>query len=274
MKKEKKIIIFTDLDGTLLNPLTYSYQVAKPLIKKLKKKRIPIIFCTAKTRAENEYYQKKLKIADPFVVENGGAIFIPKNYFGFSFHFDKAFRNYLIIELGTNYQKLRKTLKRIRKETGFRITGFGDMTLKEVAKDSGLPEPLAKLAKMKEYNESFKFLESLKKEKILRKKIKKYGLKLTQGGRYYNIIGKDADKGKAVEILTKLYKKDFRRLQTIGLGDSQNDLPMLKAVEVPILVQKPSGLWDPIAKDIPGLIRIKEIGPKGWVKAIKKYVLN
>ena len=78
-----KIIVFTDLDGTMIDRDTYSFEIALPLLKELKKSKIPVIFCTAKTKKENEYYQKKLKVECPFIVENGGAIFIPKNYFSY-----------------------------------------------------------------------------------------------------------------------------------------------------------------------------------------------
>lgn len=271
MEGRMKTIIFTDLDGTLLDRNTYSYQKALPLVKKLKRKETPIIFCTAKTRAENEYYQKKLKISDPFIVENGGAIFIPKDYFSFSFNYQKNKYKYKVIELGESYTRLRSALRKIRKETGFKIKGFGDMTTKEVAKDSGLPIKLAKLAKMKEYNESFNFYEEPKKERILTQKIKKADLRLTHGGRYYDIIGKNADKGKAVRILTKLLKKKFGRIKTIGLGDSLNDVSMLKVVDVPILVQKPTGNWDRRIKS-KKIIKIKGVGPQGWIMAVKKFV--
>ncbi len=267
-----KKVIFTDLDGTLLDPVTYSYQPALPVVRELKKKGVPIIFCTAKTRAENEYYQSKLKIKDPFIAENGGAIYIPKNYFSFSFPFQRSDSRYFIIELGVDYKKLRSTLQKIREKTGFKIIGFGDMTIKQVAEDSGLPIRLAKLAKMKEYNESFKFLEGPEKKSILCKMADEAGLKIIFGGRYFNIIGKNNGKGRAVKILTGLFKKEFGRVQTIGIGDNLNDVSMLKAVDIPILLGK-NNRWTHKGKNLP-LRRIKERGPDGWVKAMRKLILK
>ena len=69
-----KTVIFTDLDGTLIDTETYSYDRALPCIEHLRNQEIPIIFCSAKTRAEQEVYRKELQIKDPFIVENGGAI--------------------------------------------------------------------------------------------------------------------------------------------------------------------------------------------------------
>jgi len=70
-----KTIIFTDLDGTLLHPQTYSFDAAMPALKLIKEKDIPLILCSSKTRAEIEVYRKKLDNQHPFVSENGGGIF-------------------------------------------------------------------------------------------------------------------------------------------------------------------------------------------------------
>jgi mannosyl-3-phosphoglycerate phosphatase len=281
-----KQIIFTDLDGTLLDGFNYSFKKVLPYLKILKEKKIPVVFCTCKTQAENEYFQKKLKNNTPFIAENGGAIFIPKNYFSYEIASVaasllprndkvniKSSKNYFIIELGEPYKKLRIALNKIKKETGFKIKGFGDMSAKEVSEDSGLSIEMAKLAKKKDYNESFKFDELTKEEKILFEKIKKAGFNFTHGGRYYNIFGKNAGKGKAVKILAKLFQKEFGKIKTIGLGDSLNDLSMLKVVDIPILVKNKNGIWNPKI-NFSKLHRINGVGPEGWVKGIERFVLK
>ncbi len=263
-------VLFTDLDGTLLDLHDYSYDAALPALESLKKRNIPVVFCTAKTLAENEYYQKEMGIEDPFIVENGGAIFIPDNYFSFEFECKKK-GNYCVIELGASYGELREALKEIRKETGFKITGFGDMTAEEVAEDANFSVEKAKLAKEKEYNESFIFDEPKEKDAILFAKIKEKGFSVTHGGRYYNIHGKNADKGKSVKILIGLFKKEYGAVKTIGVGDSKNDISMLKAVEHPALVKNKKGAWLDIS--LPNLYKAKGEGPEGWVEVVEKFLL-
>ena len=58
---------------------------------------------------------------------------------------------------------------------------------------------------------------------------------------------------------------------TAALGDSQNDLPMLKAVDYPILIRKPDGNDDDTVK-LNNLIRTDEIGPLGWNNATLKLL--
>ncbi len=264
-----KNIVFTDMDGTLIDHDTYSYEAAKPALSALKEQDIPLIFCTSKTRAELEVYVKELDIAHPFISENGGAIFIPQNYFDVEYDITKNLFNYDVIELGTDYDTLRKALEDIRASVDFEIIGFGDMDDIGVSEDTGLDIESAKLAKIREYDEAFRLDEGGDTPDVanqLIELIKIHGLSYTRGGRYWHIIG-DNDKGKAVTILSEIYRRQFDEIQTIGLGDSQNDLPMLQVVDIPLLVQKPGGQHDASITDT-RINKVKGIGPVGWNHAI------
>jgi len=264
-----KRVIFTDLDGTLLDPITYSYHQAMDAVELLRRKEIPLIFCSAKTRAEQEVYRRELGINNPFIVENGGAIYIPENYFSFPFEHHKITQGYIVIELGTPYGQIREALKRIERETGITIKGFGDMSAEEIAKDSGLSLEFASLAKQREYSETFKIEGDKQRQNLALNKIKEVGLNYTQGGRYRGAM-KGNDKGKATRILTRLFRQEFGDVETIGIGDSQNDLPMLAAVDIPVLVQKPNKLWEEI--DLANVRKVPGVGPEGWKKTIEDLI--
>ncbi len=264
-------VLFTDLDGTLLSLSDYSYDVALPALAALKERGVPVVFCTAKTLSENEYYRAVLGIKDPFIVENGGAIFIPQDYFSFEFTHGKEQGHYYVIEFGARYDELRAALNAIRAETGFKITGFGDMTVAEVAKDANLSIEQAMRAKAKVYNESFRFDEPKDKEPILFEKVHEKGFSITHGGRYYNIHGRNADKGRAVKTLTKLFKREYGAVMTIGVGDSKNDIPMLKAVDQPAVVRRLDGTWLDI--QLENLYKAEGVGPEGWVEVVEKFIL-
>ncbi|MDP6101448.1 MAG: HAD hydrolase family protein, partial [Dehalococcoidia bacterium] len=103
-------VVFTDLDGTLLDLETYSFTPALPAVQALLKRGVPIVFSSAKTRSEQEVYRQQLKNHDPFIVENGGCIFIPEDYFPFEYQHDRVVDGYMLIELGTPYKEIRKSL--------------------------------------------------------------------------------------------------------------------------------------------------------------------
>lgn len=262
-------VIFTDIDGTLVDHRTYSYEDALPALNKIKHLKIPLVLASSKTRAEIEVLRKELEIQDPFIVENGGAIFIPEKYFSITYQYQKKYNHYDVIELGTHYSKLRQALEWIKKETGLPIRGFGDMTPEEIAKETGLSLKDALLARQREYDEPF-FIENEQDTRNfdrLKELTKNLGLNLTCGSRFYHLMG-DNDKGKAIDLLKRLFKKQMASLKTIGLGDSLNDLSMLKAVDLPILVQKPSGEYDKQILSRLNPILANDVGPKGWNQAI------
>ncbi|MBN2015179.1 MAG: mannosyl-3-phosphoglycerate phosphatase [Candidatus Altiarchaeota archaeon] len=261
------IIVFTDLDGTLIDE-DYSYKKALPAMESIKKKKIPLIFCTSKTRAEIEVYREELGVMDPFISENGGAVFIPEGYFCRKVG-EKIKEGYEMIELGAPYPGLREVLDRARKASGCKIMGFGDMSVEELSKDSGLTLKTAELAKMREYDEPFRMEGTDEQKEKALNVIEAHGLNHTKGGRYYHILGEN-DKGKAVRTLTGLSRSKDPDIETVGLGDSENDFPMLDNVDVPILIKKSDGSFADYGKKAK---RSKLPGPAGWNQVMLEMLL-
>ncbi len=260
-QKGTSVLVFTDLDGTLLDYHTYSFEPALPALKALKEKNIPLIICTSKTRAEIEKWRLKLENVHPFISENGGAIFIPKGYFSHKFCFEREKNNYLVIELGTPYAQLKETLSQIRRSLQLELRGFGDLSPEEVAELCGFSLEEANLAKKREYDEPF-LLDEERSIKKMQEMANISNLQVTRGGRFFHLMGEN-DKGKALRLLTDLYREKTEHIEAIALGDSLNDLPMLRAADHPVLVQKPDGNYDLEVK-VPNLHLAPGIGPAGW----------
>jgi mannosyl-3-phosphoglycerate phosphatase len=258
-----KTIIISDLDGTLLDPATYSFETALPALRQIRDRGIPLVLCSSKTRAEVEVYRKRLENVDPFISENGGGIFIPEGYFPFSTGYKKM-DGYEVAFLGRAYSDVRKSFLALRTMMGVRAKGFGDMTAEEIARLTSLPLEEAKLAAMRDFDEPFLFEKGEEAAPFL-KAIEDSGFRWTQGA-FFHILG-DHDKGRGVRILKEFYEKAWGEIRTIGLGDSLNDLPFLQEVDVPILVQRRDGTYDPRIA-LPNLVGGAGIGPAGWNRAI------
>jgi mannosyl-3-phosphoglycerate phosphatase len=269
VKKVRKILIYTDLDGTLLDHHTYSFQEALPALAQIRRRNIPLILCSSKTRGELEEYQRKLRMNHPFISENGGAIFIPKGYFNKAKNLEVKGK-YLIWELGIPYQKLRERLLEVSRKFRVRVVGFGDLKAKQIASEFGLPSKEARWAKRRDYDEPFHFLDQMKPKELreMEREFRRSGLNLTKGGRFYHVMGQN-DKGKAVRLLARMYRQDWKGdFLSIGVGDSLNDLPMLRAVDIPVLVRRKDSTYD---KEILKRLKVRKargIGPSGWNKAI------
>ena len=268
----KHFVVFTDLDGTLIDHDTYDFAAAQPTLHLLHEKSIPVILCTSKTRSETEKIRKKMSITDPFIVENGAAIFVPKETLmcqGEGF-IEKG--DYLVREIGTSYATILRLWKNAKDQEGFQMKGFSEMSHEEIAFHTGLSLDEAQLAADREYSEPFVFNDRPESLRRLQQHFAKKGLQVTKGGRFFHLVGKN-DKGKAVRLLTELYKRTYpyREFTTIGLGDSANDIPMLQCVHIPIVIKKKYGDWERI-QEIPQVVYSVKSGPAGWAEEILRVL--
>jgi mannosyl-3-phosphoglycerate phosphatase len=264
-------VIFTDLDGTLLDQTTYSFEPAQPVLHLIRQKDIPLVLTSSKTRAEIEFYRRKLENGHPFISENGGAVFIPRNYFSFQFSYDREIDGFFVLELGIFYSMIVEVLESVRKETGILIKGFSDLTEEEISSLCDLDIKEAVLAKKREYDEPFMIEGGEKEIKIVREKIEEKGLNYAWGGKFHHILGKN-DKGKAVKILKELYENHFFSIFTIGIGDSLNDLPMLSVVDRPVFLKGGDDVSPEILSPIQNFTIINGTGPQAWNEVILSIV--
>lgn len=260
-------IIFTDIDGTILDN-TGEYGETPKLISSLIKNSIPVILCSAKTLAEQNRVRKQIGLTDPFIVENGGAIVIEKEYFDLSqimkdYPVKERDGNY-IIELGKPATKIREILNDIRKNFNIRFRGVADISIRELSNIAKLSTESAKEMAHREYGETILQIEKNDLDRLTRI-ARERNLSLIHGGRFFDVTMGN-DKGKAVEILVDLFKKKYDYNVTFfGVGDSENDASMLELMDHPLLVQKYDGSWSNIR--VNRIIKVPGIGPKGWALA-------
>lgn len=258
----RQTVIFTDLDGTLLDARTYSFAEARPALEEVRRRGIPLVLCSSKTRAEIEVWRDRLGNRHPFIAENGGSLSVPRGYFAFSVGGEER-GGFHVLTLGRPYAEVRGAFVRLREALRVPVRGFGDMTPQEVARLTGLPLEDAVLALRRDHGEPFVFAGE-PDSRFLRA-IEEAGLQWTRG-RLYHLMG-NHDKGMAVAMLKALYQRDRGALVTVGIGDGANDLPLLLAADRPVLVRRPDGSHEPIAT-VPGLYRTELAGPAGWNEAV------
>lgn len=269
MSASGHMIIFTDLDGTLLHPSTYSFEAARPALRLAAARGVPVVFCSSKTRSEVEGLRLACGNTDPFVFENGGGIVVPEA--AVSFHgrgLSPGGRE--VIALGRPYRELRAALVGLRERLGIPVVGFGDLSADEVSALTGLPPQQAELARHRDFDEPFFFPPGERGIERFLRAVEDQGLRWTQGGRFYHVHG-DNDKGRAVGILTRLFAAVAESPVTVGLGDSLNDLPMLEVVERPVLIPREDGSYDERIR-LPRLERAAGVGPEGWNEVVLRLL--
>jgi mannosyl-3-phosphoglycerate synthase len=257
--------------------LTYSYTAALDAVRNLQAQEIPIVFCSAKTKQEQQIYREELDIEAPFIVENGGAIYIQKDYFHLPFSYDKASEDFLVIEFGMPYSELRHKLsmaldaacRQIEdnpKLGSISINSFGDMSKEDIAKETGLSLKMVSFAKQREYSETLKIDGGQRAVETVCQEIGKAGLLCIHGGKFYGVTGGN-DKGKAVKVLLEIFKLNYGDITSYGIGNSTDDLSLLANVDHPMLVQGADKHWQRL--NVRNLKRVNGVSTEGWSKAIE-----
>jgi mannosyl-3-phosphoglycerate phosphatase len=260
-------IIFTDLDGTLLDHHTYSWQAAQPAIDLCHRQGVPIILNSSKTRAELVVLQEKLSISDPFISENGGGVFFSENRVKEPPTGSILDGGYWKWGLGASYETLVQGLKELRTLLGWPMIGFSDMSIEEISKCTNLDLKASRLAAMREFDEPFIIPDNASVDvEALMNAARDKGFRVTPGGRFYHLHGNN-DKGQALEKLRGWYEEKHHELYTIALGDSPNDFPMLQKANCAVLVRSDRRFPD-LKNRFPDLRVTKEIGPSGWNTAV------
>jgi mannosyl-3-phosphoglycerate phosphatase len=263
-----RTLVFTDLDGTLLSHDSYSWEGARPAIEELHRRQIPLVFCTSKTRGEVRSLRKAIGNKDPFIVENGGVVVIPGDRA--SDHTAASKKRERTLLLGHPYDQVVASLRKIARQGGIRVRGFHQMSDAEVAKRTGLSLKEASLARQRETGEPFLFQDHSQREiRSFTRMAHKLGYTVQRGGRFWHFSA-SCDKGMAMSAVISYYRMAWETgIRTIGLGNSANDLPMLRLVHKPILMPLPNGGYDKaVTASLPKVACFPDRGPEGWGRAV------
>jgi mannosyl-3-phosphoglycerate phosphatase len=257
-------VVFTDLDGSLLDRDTYRWDATIPALEHVERRAVPLVLVTGKTRAEVQGWRQRLGNNHPFVVENGGAVFIPQGYFPISVPGATLRSGYEVVEWGKPYADLIAGLRAASRFTRCRVAAFHEMTAEKVASVCGLAVEEAVLAKQREYDEPF-YVVDTERERQLKLALAAQGLRWTHGGRLCH-VGGDSDKASGVRLLSALFRKTHERIVTIGLGDSLSDASFLQAVDMLVIVRSRDAAA--LQSLVPHAMLTWHEGPAGWNEAV------
>ncbi len=190
MFENSSLWVVSDVDGTLMDH-SYDLTPAKETIKTLQRISIPVILCTSKTASEVKVIRKELNLTDPYIVENGGAIY------GESL--EKV--NGEII-LGKKYEFLEEILNSISKEVDYKLTPLNNLTDQEATKLTGLKGDSLTLMRDRHWSMPFLNPPSALEEKI-NICCNKFKVDIFRGNRMSHLLSINSNKGKAINALKK-----------------------------------------------------------------------
>lgn len=243
------LIVFTDLDGTLLDHESYSFDLARPALDRLAAAGIPLILASSKTAAELDALRRAVGCSDyPAIVENGAGL--------------------LEADPDTDdgeYARLLDALEQVSPYLRAYFVGFSDLGVTGVARVTRLPPDEAALAAKRQFSEPglwhggpedlYEFLHALERVGVVGRR----------GGRFLTLSfgGSKADR---MDDIAARYGNPPR----LALGDAPNDREMIETADHGVIVANPHGApLPPLSGEKAGRIqRTTAPGPEGWNTAV------
>ncbi len=274
-------LVFTDLDGTLIDHYSYQADAALIAVRALQARQVTIVFNTSKTVEECESLATRLAIAAPFIVENGSAIYLPKYRHSRPAALEIVQRDsashprraiventgrYWCIQLGASHTEITAALSELTPH--FQFKPLSQSALDDICELTGLSMSQATRARKRQFSEPLIWQDSQPALDRFRLALSARGLTLLKGGRFYHVLGQ-TDKGVALEYFKQMYAREHRgkKVTTVALGDGYNDIDMLAAADIPVWIRSP-------AHDVPTAkhlttSRVSQLtGPAGWHESI------
>ena len=256
MTRQNKLLFITDLDASFLNH-DYTWAEAEPAIARMKELGFPLVLNSSKTVAEMEALAKELDLDSPIVAENGGLLAIRGQRAG----------DYTIQNTGISRTEILKAAHALRAQVGYQFEGFADWSDQEIAERTGLSIPAAQRARSRSATEPLVWNDTEPNRATFMAALADEDIRMLRGGRFWHLMG-PVDKADGLQSALDFYrqKEPDTDWTVVALGDSANDLKMLEAADIAVVIPHADGPH--ISPEAPRVIVAPEPASKGWNAAI------
>lgn len=271
-REAPSLLVFSDLDGSLLDHHSYSFAAALPVVNILAQQEIPLILASSKTRAEMLELRVALGNTHPFIVENGAAVFIPRHTFSAQPAGTREQDSYWVYEMAPPRSTWLALLAQLATEFAGEFDAFHTAGVAGIVEMTGLSTHEAQCANDRFYSEPVRWLGSAEREALFTRRLRDAGATVLKGGRFLSVSG-NCDKGQALQWLRSRYQQQAgsTRVKDLAIGDSENDCPMLEAAETALLIRSPVHDFPTLAK-VDGVLHSQRYGPAGWAQGVSQWL--
>ena len=269
-----RLVVVTDIDDSLLEPGAQALPSERTALDFLARRGIPLVINSSRTHAEIERIQETLRLLTPSISEHGSALFIPPG--SFPSIPDRAARAVggHVIEFGRPYHEVVDAVRNTSRDLGVEIIGFADLTIEDAARELGVTDVEAQLAKLREYTELIRIGDEAdaRRSHVLNA-LRRRGLRCWPVGRHH-LVTATRDRAESLLTLKALWRHAWGEPPCIvGVGNSEDDVTWLRYADVPVIVQNDHNGVDPrILSKLPTARVSQRPGRVGWSDAILECV--
>ncbi len=248
--KHPPTVVFTDLDHTLLD--ARGAHPAGAAVRRVWAHGIPVIPATSKTAAETIALLRLWGLHAPAVVENGAVLCLP----------GRPGRWRILRIVSQSYATVRLAIKRLRSALYLDMAGFGDWSLTDLMRETGLSPPQALAARQRLASEPLRW-RGEPPETFL-DELRTVGLTAIGGGRFLTVLPMEADKAVGACRLLREWTPFAHHPRIVALGDAPNDRRLLELADLAACLPGPNPLPDI------DCLRTQRAGPQGWLETLHR----
>ena len=270
--RDTRKILFTALEGCLLDAESGSWAAAQAGIDELERRSVPWVIFSGLTRAQLDPIRRKLGHAGPFVSEHGGGLYVPQGYFPVRIEGQERSGNFQLLPLAKPYLETAAALEELAEEARVSVVGVSQMSLRETERNTGLSQRETEQFRLRDFEERF-FFAGASEADVTRfvALAKQRGFYASPGGTFWSFSSLP-DAGEAARRLAKLFRTSAhkrRQSQIFAIGAGPEDFAMLSAADRGILLPSEDAADDSaLAQPTRKFEHAKYSGRKGWADAV------
>jgi mannosyl-3-phosphoglycerate phosphatase len=247
--------IFTDLDGTLLEPDGSLCDEAWAAIESLSTRGVSVCLVTSKTPAEVVALLGHLRLATPAGFENGAGVVL-------------ADGSMMIDTAAVPMADLRREATWLRARCGAPFRTLDELDDDEVRSITGVRR--SALDAMRDRRATLPLSVASKWDAHLRASLSaRPKMRLLRGNRFLHLQGDHDKTGVIRMLLSRLPPRDG---VVVSFGDSPNDLELLAGAEIAVIVPSVAGPSPELVRRVPGAHVAPRPHGRGWAMAVREIV--
>ena len=251
-----KWLVFTDLDGTLLDR-RYDLEAAAAAMDSLHDLGCICIPASSKTYDEMVALNKFRKFPSPCIFENGAGLFWPSSAEPES--------------LGRCANEIHDLLDHIRDEHRFGFRTFRDIGCDELCEITGLDHSGAIAAKARTGSMPLLWEDSEQAQDTFHEILGFIGLQIVRGGLFHTVLDKSCSKAVGMKTIVEHFQRGEHRPALVACGDAENDLNMLHCADFALIFPGSDGQY--LSLDHKFLHRAKASGHEAWLEALHQILV-
>ncbi len=253
------IAFFSDVDGTLMD--VQGRFAATPETLARIASRVELILTSSRTVVELARIQRSLRLVAPAVAENGAVVALPPRWRGGRdrSRFRSAGRWFEILPLGEPAAVLRRRVRQVALEERVRVVEQRDL----------LPDAGRSLRRM--YSLCIRNRGGAATDRFLTA-LRSVGLEATRSGHWITVTA-GADKSSGVrEVLETATRRGSPYCLSVGIGNAENDGPLLAACDHRFVIRNPRAGHDPALLKLSRIHALSATGLAGWRDALGRIL--